>query len=376
VIGKLGDIEGVWIEPVTAQVTMTLLTRAGFFAEVGPARRRKSVRMKTVALGKQGLKVSAMGLGCMMIAGHYGPSDADESQRVIDAALDGGITLFDTADVYGGAQNEVFVGKALAKVRDRVQIATKFGFTRPGGGGKGPGGGASGAMGVDGSPTHVHEACDASLGRLGIETIDLYYLHRVDPKVPIEETVGAMAELVKSGKVRYLGLSEVAEATLRRAHKIHPISAVQNEYSPWSREPEKLFGALDELGVGLVAYSPLGRGFFTGTINSYAEIADNDNRKGYPRYKAFEENRPIIDRFKALAERHGCSPAQLALAFVMTKRPGTVPIPGTKHVKHMLDNLAAVDVVLSPAEVAEIDDIVASVPVVGDRYADTSLLQA
>jgi aryl-alcohol dehydrogenase-like predicted oxidoreductase len=332
--------------------------------------------MKTVALGKQGMKVSAMGLGCMMIAGHYGPSDADESQRVIDAALDGGITMFDTADVYGGAQNEVFVGKALAKVRDRVQIATKFGFTRPGGGGKGPGGGASGAMGVDGSPEHVHEACDASLGRLGIETIDLYYLHRVDPKVPIEETVGAMGELVKAGKVRYLGLSEVAEATLRRAHKIHPITAVQNEYSPWSREPEKLFGALDELGVGLVAYSPLGRGFFTGTINSYAEIADNDNRKGYPRYKAFEENRPIIDRFKALAERRGCSPAQLALAFVMTKRPGTVPIPGTKHVKHLLDNLGAADIVLSPAEIAEIDNIVASVPVVGERYADTSLLQA
>jgi aryl-alcohol dehydrogenase-like predicted oxidoreductase len=332
--------------------------------------------MKTVALGKQGMKVSAMGLGCMMIAGHYGPSDADESQRVIDAALDGGITMFDTADVYGGAQNEVFVGKALANVRDRVQIATKFGFTRPGGGGKGPGGGASGAMGVDGSRKHVHEACDASLGRLGIETIDLYYLHRVDPKVPIEETVGAMAELVKAGKVRYLGLSEVGEATLRRAHKIHPITAVQNEYSPWSREPEKLFGALDELGVGLVAYSPLGRGFFTGTINSYAEIADNDNRKGYPRYKAFEENRPIIDRFKALAERRGCSPAQLALAFVMTKRPGTVPIPGTKHVKHLLDNLGAADIVLSPAEIAEIDNIVASVPVVGERYADTSLLQA
>ena len=332
--------------------------------------------MKTVALGKQGLKVSAMGLGCMMIAGHYGPSDADESQRVIDTALDGGITLFDTADVYGGAQNEVFVGKALAKVRDRVQIATKFGFTRPGGGGKGPGGGASGAMGVDGSPKHVHDACDASLGRLGIETIDLYYLHRVDPKVPIEETVGAMAELVTAGKVRYLGLSEVAEATLRRAHKIHPITAVQNEYSPWSREPEKLFGTLDELGVGLVAYSPLGRGFFTGTINSYEEIADNDNRKGYPRYKAFEENRPIIDQFKAVAERRGCSPAQLALAFVMTKRVGTVPIPGTKHVKHMLDNLAAADIVLTAAEVAEIDNIVASVPVVGERYADMSLLQA
>ena len=332
--------------------------------------------MKTVALGTQGLTVSALGLGCMMIAGHYGPSDAGESQRVIDAAVEGGITLFDTADVYGGAQNEVFVGKALGKVRDRVKIATKFGFKRPGGGGKGPGGGASGAMGVDGSPEHVRAACDASLGRLGIETIDLYYLHRVDPKVPIEETVGAMAELVRAGKVRYLGLSEVAEGTLRRAHRVHPITAVQNEYSPWSREPEKMFAALDELGVGLVAYSPLGRGFFTGTLNSYEELADNDNRKGYPRYKAFEENRPIIDRFKALAARRGCSPAQLALAFVMHKRPGTVPIPGTKHVKHLLDNLGSVDIALTPGELAEIDDIVAAAPVVGERYADTSLLQA
>ena len=332
--------------------------------------------MKTVALGTQGLTVSAMGLGCMMIAGHYGPADTGESQRVIDAAVDGGITLFDTADVYGGAQNEVFVGKALAKVRDRVKIATKFGFTRPGGGGKGPGGGAAGAMGVDGSPQHVREACDASLGRLGIETIDLYYLHRVDPKVPIEETVGAMAELVRAGKVRYLGLSEVAADTLRRAHRVHPITAVQNEYSPWSREPEKMFGTLDELGVGLVAYSPLGRGFFTATITSYADLADNDNRKGYPRFKAFEENRPVIDRFKALAERRGCSPAQLALAFVMSKRPGTVPIPGTKHVKHLLDNLVAAEIVLAPAEIAEIDDIVATAPVVGERYADTTLLQA
>ena len=332
--------------------------------------------MKTVALGKQGLMVSQMGLGCMMIAGHYGTADADESTRVIDAAVDGGVTLFDTADVYGGAQNEVFVGQALAKVRDRVKIATKFGFTRPGGGGKGPGGGASGAVGVDGSPEHVREACEASLGRLGIETIDLYYLHRVDPKVPIEETVGAMGELVKAGKVRYIGLSEVAEPTLRRAHKVHPITAVQNEYSPWSREPEKMFAALDELGVGLVAYSPLGRGFFTATINSYADLADNDNRKGYPRFKAFEENRPVIDRFKALAAQRGCSPAQLALAFVMTKRPGTVPIPGTKHVKHLLDNLGAVDLALTPAEIAEIDEIVALAPVVGERYADTSLLQA
>lgn len=329
-----------------------------------------------VALGTQGLTVSALGLGCMMIAGHYGQADAQESMRVIDTAVERGVTLFDTADVYGGSQNEVFVGKALANVRDRVKIATKFGFTRPGGGGKGPGGGAAGAMSVDGSPAHVREACEASLGRLGIATIDLYYLHRVDPKVPIEETVGAMSELVQAGKVRYLGLSEVAEATLRRAHAVHPITAVQNEYSPWSREPEKMFSALDELGVGLVAYSPLGRGFFTATLNSYADLADNDNRKGYPRFKAFEQNRPVIDRFKALAERRGCSPAQLALAFVMTKRPGTVPIPGTKHVKHLLDNLGAVEIALTPAEIAEIDDIAATAPVVGERYADTSLLQA
>jgi len=317
-------------------------------------------------LGHTGPLTSAIGLGCWGMSGTYGESDDTEALRTVDRALELGITFFDTADVYGNGHNEEFVGRALRGRRDRVLLATKFGRTF----------GAAGARGVNGRPEYVREACDASLKRLEVETIDLYYLHRVDPNVPIEETVGAMAELVKAGKVRYLGLSEVAEPTLRRAHKIHPISAVQNEYSPWSREPEKLFGTLDELGVGLVAYSPLGRGFFTGTINSYAEIADNDNRKGYPRYKAFEENRPIIDRFKALAERRGCSPAQLALAFVMTKRPGTVPIPGTKHVKHMLDNLGAADIVLSPAEVAEIDNIVASVPVVGERYADTSLLQA
>jgi aryl-alcohol dehydrogenase-like predicted oxidoreductase len=328
--------------------------------------------MKTVALGNQGLAVSAMGLGCMMIAGHYGQADAEESTRVIETAVDRGVTLFDTANVYGGSHNEVFVGKALAKVRDRVVIATKFGFTRPGGGGKGPGG----ALMVDGSPKHVHEACDASLARLGIETIDLYYLHRVDPKVPIEETVGAMAELVAAGKVRYLGLSEVSEATVRRAAAIHPITAVQNEYSPWAREPEAMLPAFKELGVGLVAYSPLGRGFFSGTVTSYEQLGDDDNRRAYPRFKAFEQNRPVLEQFTELAARRGCSPAQLALAFVMTKGEGAVPIPGTKHVAHLLDNLAAVDIVLTAGEVAEIERITASVPVIGERYADTTLLLA
>jgi aryl-alcohol dehydrogenase-like predicted oxidoreductase len=331
--------------------------------------------MKTVALGTRGLTVSAMGLGCMMIAGHYGTADADESQRVIEAALDGGITLFDTADVYGGAKNEVFVGQALAKARDRVQIATKFGFVTPGGGGKGPGGGVTGAQSVDGSPSHVRAACDASLGRLGIDVIDLYYLHRVDPKVPIEETVGAMGELVAAGKVRYLGLSEVAEPTLRRAHAVHPISAVQNEYSPWSRASEAMFPALHELGVGFVAYSPLGRGFFSGTLTSFDAIPDNDNRKKYPRFQAFEANRPVLDRFKALAARKGCSSAQLSIAFVLARGQGAVPIPGTKHVAYMRDNLGAVDVVLTPDDLAEIDRIVAA-PIVGERYADTSLLEA
>jgi aryl-alcohol dehydrogenase-like predicted oxidoreductase len=332
--------------------------------------------MKTVALGAQGLQVSAMGLGCMMIAGHYGTADATESQGVIDTALAGGITLFDTADVYGGNKNEVFVGQALAKVRDNVQIATKFGFVTPGGGGKGPGGGVQGAQAVDGSATYVHAACDASLGRLGTDYIDLYYLHRVDPKVPIEETVGAMSELVQAGKVKYLGLSEVAEATLRRAHAVHPITAVQNEYSPWSRASEAMFPALHELGVGFVAYSPLGRGFFSGTLTSWEEIPDNDNRKKYPRFKAFEQNKPVIDQFKALAEKKGISSARLAIAFVLARGQGAVPIPGTKHVKYMQDNLGAVDVVLTPEDLAEIDRIVASTPVTGERYADTSLLEA
>jgi aryl-alcohol dehydrogenase-like predicted oxidoreductase len=327
--------------------------------------------MKTVPLGAQGLTVSAMGLGCMMIAGHYGAADVGESTRVIDAAVDAGVTLFDTANVYGGSQNEVFVGGALARVRDRVVIATKFGYTRPGGGGKGP----SGALMVDGSPAQVHAACDASLARLGIDVIDLYYLHRVDPKTPIEETVGAMAELVAAGKVRYLGLSEVSEATVRRAVKIHPISAVQNEYSPWSREPEAMLPAFHELGVGLVAYSPLGRGFFGGTVTSYEQLGDDDNRRVYPRFKAFEQNRPVLEQFTALAAGRGCSPAQLALAFVMANGR-SVPIPGTKHVDHLLDNLAAVDIVLTPDEIAEIERITASVPVTGERYADTSLLLA
>jgi aryl-alcohol dehydrogenase-like predicted oxidoreductase len=307
-----------------------------------------------------------------MIAGHYGQADAEESTRVIDTAVERGVTLFDTANVYGGSQNEVFVGQALAKVRDRVKIATKFGFTRPGGGGKGPAGGLQ----VDGSPAHVHEACEASLKRLNIETIDLYYLHRVDPRVPIEETVGAMAELVKAGKVRYLGLSEVGEATLRRAHGVHPITAVQNEYSPWSREPEKMQAAMRELGVGLVAYSPLGRGFFSGTVTSYEQLGENDNRRGYPRFKAFEANRPVLESFSAVAARLGHSPAQLALAWIMAKWPGAVPIPGTKHVKHLVDNLGAAEIALTPDVVAEIDAIVAATPVVGERYADTTLLQA
>ena len=238
---------------------------------------------------------------------------------MIDTAVEGGITLFDTADVYGGSQNEVFVGKALAKVRDRVKIATKFGFTRPGGGGKGPGRRRlrrGGRRRLAGARARSVRRVARSAG------------HRDDrsvlpaPRRPegADRRDGRRdgANSCAAGKVRYLGLSEVAEATLRRAHKVHPITAVQNEYSPWSREPEKMFAALDELGVGFVAYSPLGRGFFTATINSYEDLADNDNRKGYPRFKAFEENRPVIDRFRALAERRGCSPAQLALAFVMS----------------------------------------------------------
>ena len=328
--------------------------------------------MKTVRLGNQGLTVSAMGLGCMMIAGHYGQADAEESTRVIDTAVEHGVTLFDTANVYGGSQNEVFVGKALANVRDRVVIATKFGFTRPGGGGKGPGG----ALMVDGSAKHVREACDASLERLKMNVIDLYYLHRVDPNVPIEETVGAMGELVTAGKVRFLGLSEVSEATVRRAVAVHPITAVQNEYSPWSREPEAMLPAFRELGVGLVAYSPLGRGFFSGTVTSYEQLGDDDNRRGYPRFKAFEQNRPVLEQFTELAKQRGCSPAQLALAYVMTKGQGAVPIPGTKHVNHLLDNLGAVDIVLSDDEVAAIERITAGAPVVGERYADTTLLLA
>jgi aryl-alcohol dehydrogenase-like predicted oxidoreductase len=328
--------------------------------------------MKTVALGTQGLTVSALGLGCMMIAGHYGTSDADESQRVIEAAVDGGITLFDTADVYGGAQNEVFVGQALAKVRNRVKIATKFGFTRAGGGGKGPGGGAAGAMGVDGSPQHVREACDASLGRLGIDTIDLYYLHRVDPKVPIEETVGAMAELVHAGKVRHLGLSEASANTVRRAHKVHPIAAVQTEYSLFSREPEEdLLPVLRELGIALVAYSPLGRGFLGGRFQSVADLAPNDWRRANPRFQGeqFAKNLSIADRLREVAEEKHCTPAQLALAWLLGRHQDVIPIPGTSSIARLEENIGAAEVALGEPDLKRIEQALPKGSVAGERYA-------
>jgi aryl-alcohol dehydrogenase-like predicted oxidoreductase len=332
--------------------------------------------MKTVALGTQGLTVSQMGLGCMMIAGHYGTADADESTRVIDAAVDGGVTLFDTANVYGGAQNEVFVGQALAKVRDRVTIATKFGFKRPGGGGKGPGGGAAGVLGVDGSPAHVREACDASLGRLGIDTIDLYYLHRVDPKVPIEETVGAMGRLVEAGKVRHIGLCEAGARTVERAHATFPLAALQTEYSLWSRDVEaEILPTVRRLGIGFVAYAPLGRGFLTGALTSRTDLEPEDRRNAHPRFQPgnFEANQRLLLALDRMAAAHGCTKAQLALAWVLAQGNDIVPIPGTRQTRYLQQNAGALAVSLSPAELAILAQSFPPGAASGSRYPEAQL---
>jgi aryl-alcohol dehydrogenase-like predicted oxidoreductase len=324
--------------------------------------------MKKRALGKQGLVVSELGLGCMGMSEFYGPRDDAESLRTIDRALELGVNLLDTADVYGPLINEELVGKAVRGRREKFLIATKFGHVRTPEGKFG---------GIDGRPEYLRACCDASLKRLGVETIDLYYQHRVDPKVPIEETVGAMAELVKAGKVRYLGLSEAAAATLRRAHAVHPISALQTEYSLWSRDPEdELLATCRELGIGFVAYSPLGRGFLTGAIKSPADLSADDRRNLMPRFHAenFARNLQLVEKVKELAGRRGATPGQLALAWVLAQGDDIVPIPGTKRVKYLEENCAAAALTLTPTELSALDAAAPKGVAVGSRYADMSMV--
>ncbi len=319
--------------------------------------------MEQRALGRQGLVVSAQGLGCMGMSEFYGAADDAESIATIHRALELGVTFLDTADVYGPFTNEELVGRAIRDRRDRAVVATKFGIVRD------PKNRT--ARAVSGRPEYVRQACEASLRRLGVERIDLYYQHRVDPATPIEDTVGAMAELVKQGKVQHLGLSEAGSATLRRACAVHPISALQSEYSLWSRDPEDgMLRACRELGVGFVAYSPLGRGFLTGQIRRFEDLAQDDYRRHSPRFQGenFEKNLALVRRVEAIAKQKGCTPGQLALAWVLAQGPDVVPIPGTKRRPYLEENAAASQVTLTAAERARIDEVAPKGVAAGERY--------
>lgn len=323
--------------------------------------------MKTRTLGRSGPEVSAIGLGCMGMAAFYGQaSSEDQATAVIHRALDLGVTFLDTAEMYGPHTNEIQVGKALADRRDRAFVATKFGIGYNA---------DRTALTVDGSPANVRRAIDDSLKRLGMDHVDLYYLHRVDPNTPIEETVGAMGELVKAGKVRFLGLSEAAPDTLRRGHAEHPITALQTEYSLWSREPEDgLLDVCEELGVGFVPYSPLGRGFLSGEIRSIDDLAADDFRRSNPRFMGenFGKNLDLVEAVKAVAADKGVTAAQLALAWVLAQGPHLVPIPGTRRIATLEDNAAAADIVLSPDDLARIDAVFPKGAASGHRYAEAA----
>jgi aryl-alcohol dehydrogenase-like predicted oxidoreductase len=324
--------------------------------------------MQRMRLGSQGLEVPRIGLGCMGMSEFYGPADEAGSIAAIHRALELGMTFLDTADMYGPFKNERLVGKALAGRRDGVVLATKFGNVR----------GEDGSwQGISGKPEYVRSACDASLQRLGVDHIDLYYQHRVDSHVPIEDTVGAMAELVRAGKVRYLGLSEAAPATIRRAHSTHPISALQTEYSLWSREPEEqIFDTVQELGIGFVAYSPLGRGFLTGRWKSLDDLAPDDFRRFSPRFSQenFQKNLDLVEQVRGLAAAKGVTAGQLAVAWVLGRKPFIATIPGTTKVTHLEELAGAEQVRLTPAELEQIESLLPPGSASGARYHEAGML--
>jgi aryl-alcohol dehydrogenase-like predicted oxidoreductase len=324
--------------------------------------------MQRRALGSTGTTVSAIGLGCMGMSEFYGPGNDEQSLETLATALDQGIDFLDTADMYGLGHNEELLGRFLAGRRDKVVLATKFGIVRDAADPK--------ARRIDNSPRYIRQACEGSLRRLGVETIDLYYAHRRDPSVPIEEAVGAMAQLVTAGKVRHLGLSEVTSQTLRRAHAVHPIAAIQSEYSLWSREPERgMLATCRELGVTFVAYSPLGRAFLTGAVKSPEALAPGDFRLTNPRFQgeALQQNLRLVEGLAALARERGATSAQIALAWMLRKHPDVVPIPGTKRPRYVIENAAATRIELTQADIAALDGLFDPDAVAGERYAPVGM---